>query len=315
LIRLPTERAGPRLADWIELELLFGGHDGLAQAEIESILGDDLGLEEAWTLHDQDDPSAPPAEPDDSRELIQGRVEQALMALEGRRRRTGDQYPIGPHGPRVVVDRDWRDRPEFAFLALLSARVTFQLGAVIDAHEPALLFERLVKTALRNYLNGEAARFGWPLDGEFDGDIYERIATLASLMREHPQREFRSVSTDGKDHGLDVAAWAPFDDRGSQVIVLCQCGIGSDFREKVLPERRWPDLIRFLAPTTTALAVPFEDFGGRNSDTAWNSLAIDAGILLDRSRLTRFADASAEPNLIQALVGWVDQSLPHFLED
>lgn len=107
-----------------------------------------------------------------------------------------------------------------------------------------------------------------------------------------------------------MVAWAPFDDRASKIIVLCQCGIGADYEEKTLPPQRWPDLIKFVAPPVRALAVPFEDFGGRSLDEKWRSLAVDAGMLLDRTRIARFAKADDEAGLRAALSGWIVEVVP-----
>jgi hypothetical protein len=310
MIKLPTDRSGSPLADWLELEILFGDREALSLSEIEGILVDDLGLEEPWIYNPDNDGDQAPPVPDDGREMIQFRIEEALLLIDNRRLRTGDRYPIQVERSRAIRSLSWHEATAFAFMTLLSARVAYQMGQVIPHHEPAKLFERVVKTALKNYLNGHSARFGWPLDGEFAGDIYSRIRTLAALMKERPQRDFHTVSTDGKDHGLDVAAWAPLDDRGSQVVVLCQCGIGADFQEKVLPPTRWPRVINFLATHLTALAIPFEDFGGSSSRTAWDSLAADAGILFDRSRLTQLADIDSEPGLRQEVSNWIDQTMP-----
>ncbi len=111
------------------------------------------------------------------------------------------------------------------------------------------------------------------------------------------------------DFGLDVAAWRSFDDRESKVVILCQCGIGADFEEKPLPPSRWGKVIDFVCPPLTALAIPFQDFG---PDAKMRSLAVDAGILLDRTRLAKFANLSSDAGLQTDISGWILEVLPSF---
>lgn len=310
VIRLPANFDSISLTDWVEVELLFGSHTELSQTEMLGLLTDDLGAAEQFDMVDGNIEQAPAAGEDSS--ALQLQLENVWLLLDERAARAGSAYPFSTSGLKVVATGGWQAHLEYAFLALLSARFLLGLANDIPTHTPAVLFEKLVKTALKNWLNGRSARFGWPLEGEFVGTIHERIAHLAKLMNERPHPELTTVTTDQKDHGLDVVAWVPLDHRASQVIVLCQCGIGRDFAEKVLPTGRWPSVIDFLAPPLTALAVPFEDFGAGEAGTHWRSLAKDAGILFDRTRIARFASVADEPDLEARITDWISQVLPVF---
>jgi hypothetical protein len=230
-------------------------------------------------------------------EELSALVENAFLTLDLRAKRTGCRYPIRLEHGRASMVGDWTDHLAYAFLAALNMRVVLGLASTIDHHRPAVLFERLVRTALARYVGGTAARFGVP-DPDFKGDFQERARQLAAAMRERAQPELTTVTPQQQDHGLDVVAWRHFDDRPSKVVILCQCGIGDDYEDKALPPDRWPQIINFVCAPLRALAIPFQDFG---PEPKMRSVAVDAGILLDRTRIARFARITSDKTLRRCL--------------
>ncbi len=310
MIRLPTARKPREIADWIEAELIFGNRDSLSMTEVRALLSDDFGYAEEWSDATFAEDHADLGALDHDEELLLENVEAAFLLLEQRSLRTGVRYPLTASTGRWEYSKDWSSALEYGFLVLLNTRVLLGLGSTVDHHEPAILFERLVKTALASYLCGDAARFGVP-HPDFSGDFTSRARALAVKIQERPVRDLSTVTAHQGDYGLDVIGWRSFDDRESKIVVLCQCGIGADFEGKVLPVERWKRVIDFACNPVTALAIPFQDFG---SGPKVRSLTIDAGILLDRSRISKFANMDLDETLADDLTAWIRTAIPSFLQ-
>lgn len=57
----------------------------------------------------------------------------------------------------------WQDCLVYAFLVALNARYVYGLSS--ETSMAARIFERVVQTAMANYVDGEAEHFGWPREG------------------------------------------------------------------------------------------------------------------------------------------------------
>lgn len=311
MIKLPTARQAREIADWIEAELLFGERESISPTEMRGLLSDDLGLAEEWADVAFADDGQTQQELDDDEDRLQDTVEEAFLLLEHRAVRTGERYPLALTAGRWERSGEWTSALDYGFLVLLNVRVLLGLGGIVDHHTPAILFERLVRTALAAYVSGEAARFGVP-HSDFDGDFPDRAKALAKLMRERPIRDLTTITPQQGDYGLDVAAWRSLDDRESKVVILCQCGIGDNFEDKALPVERWKRVIDFVCTPVTALAIPFQDFA---PEQKIRTVALDAGLLLDRSRIARFADLEADETLADDITAWITSALPSFFTE
>ena len=311
MIKLPSARKSRELADWVEAELLFGDHDSLSPTEVRGLLSDDLGIQEEWTDATFGEDFRDQESIEEDEDQLSQTIESAFLLLETRATRTGSQFPLAMDGGVWRVGSDRPSHLEYSFLVLLNLRVVLGLADRVDHHKPAMLFERLVATALANYLCGEAVRFGVP-HPDFEGSFEQRSKALAKRMRERPMKPLTTISAHQGDYGLDVAAWRLFDDRESKIVVLCQCGIGADYEGKCLQPRRWEKVIDFVCTPLTALAIPFEDYATAEKV---RNLATDAGLLLDRSRIARFAKASDHPGLSEEIEKWIQDALPSFSGD
>lgn len=295
----------------MEAELLFGDHQFMSRTSVQGLLTDDLGFAEEWAVTEFSEGESPLDEIEEADVALSQTIEDAFLLLDRRSARAGSSYPFSQIAHGLERVKPWQDAVEYSFLTLLNARCLLGLGTTISHHQPAILFERLVATALSRYISGEAARFGVP-HSDFQGDFPARAKGLATRMCERPISNLTTVTPQQGDFGLDVAAWKSFDDRDSKVVILCQCGIGNDFNEKTLPRERWSKVIDFVCAPLTALAIPFQDFG---AEASVRSLAVDAGILLDRTRIARFADVDKDAGLRQDIVAWMDSAIPLFMEE
>lgn len=319
MIQRPANLSVFALADWLEAELLIGEHTSLSDAQLQGLLSDDLGGVDEWdeTLLAvaADDAEEVEAAFDLAAEGVEVLEEDLAIVIAGaraeierRRAIAGVRYPLEISGEIIKQRGPWTSYPEYTFLSMLSLRHDLGLAGLIDAAVPAKLFERLVVTALKYYLKGESRRFGWPLDPAidgFEGTFVERATMLAQLLSEKPHSDMHTVNHDQKDYGLDVVAWRSFDNRGSQVVMLCQCGIGSDWADKALPPGRWPKVIEFLASPVLALAYPFYP-DPTAQETKWAAVSADCGVLLDRLRVARYSRVDITPGLRTSIEEWIE---------
>ena len=311
LVEVPP--SAHQLADWIELRFVVDGVDSFSYADLRAALGeplmeeppeefDDFDLDEATVeaeglmrsrIHDRES---------DSQSVTDVVVTDAMIELEIREKAMQgySPYSVTSEGvSRTYTGGDLVQR----FLTLLAARLHYHINAELPAHEPAILFERLVTVALDNML-GSSKRFGWPYreDG-VDGPFKEAVVSLAELMGERLGNGY-SVSPSTKDHRLDVAAWHSFNDgMPHQVVLLCQCGIGNDVEDKQLAIDVWTDVIAFSSTPLKALAFP--TYLGEWAEPKQFERARVAGVLFDRIRIASLVtDEHLSGELQQDIERW-----------
>ena len=309
-----TPPSGHQLADWVELHLIIDGAGSVTRADLSRAMGmeplveeppevfDDFDLDGATVAAEaavrsqlHDDAAANVSVGDTV-------ITDAIIELEDRQHAMQEHSPYVVSGDRVET-RDAGTHTVQRFLTLLAARSHYGIGGELRADEPAILFERLVTVALRN-LVGNGRRFGWPYreDG-LEGNFEEASRRLAEEMGEKIGPLY-SASPSTKDHGLDVAAWRSFNDgRPHQVVLLCQCGIGSDVENKALSVAAWADVISFSSLPLQALAFP-TTLGEWKEEKQFHQ-ARKCGVLLDRVRLVGLArDDDLPQDLRQDIERW-----------
>ena len=191
--------------------------------------------------------------------------------------------------------------PEYMTCLLLSL-----YGLPGHTQIPSRLFEKMVCTAVRQYLAGQAVVFGWPIAVDTDEledeetAIKRMVKSVASEMRE---RFCEAPAARFKDRGVDVIAWLPFADmRSGQVAVLLQCGAGLNWRNKLpVPLDAWCQYIHWASNPVKAFAVPCVI-----DNKQWHDISKDRGILFDRIRiLNLLPNGVQDPTLRQELKEWV----------
>lgn len=246
------------------------------------------------------------------------RVTDLIREVEFRGQVVGAKYPLEVDASGVTLRSTWREAPEYPFLALLAARVS--MGVDISHHRPARMFEELVAVALAEFLGGEGLRFGWPAaPGETFLGFPQKVRDLASKLQEIPGA-MRNVSPDSNDYALDVVAWRQFDDdkpeeaTPGQIVILCQCGIGKDWREKTIDLKKWDEVIQFSGQTLGGLAFPHLPSREDEKLHIWFDIATAPSIPFDRLRLASLLEsATLAPEVRAEVIDWVDQTNPLFL--
>lgn len=330
MIALPPagNRRHTALADWVELELLFGGSATLSHVELLDVLTDDPGgdttdedlahleaiygeqIDDEFIAQRRNDARAQAEEGISEPEQI---VEATWLELAFREQVVGDAYPVQVNEGLATGRGDWQQTTSYAFLAMLAARVAY--GLSLPVQEPARRFEELVTVALEAYTGGEAVRFGWPHNrDEFPTDFKKAARDLAHRLGEKPGG-MEAIGTNAKDYALDVVAWRGFSDqRRGQHILLCQCATGKDWNEKVISERGWEKVIDFTVAPTRSVAFPFVPSREEADVIQWLDVAFKGGVPFDRLRIASLAaDVAVGQSLIDDMGKWVtvaQQSLP-----
>jgi len=168
------------------------------------------------------------------------------------------------------------------------------------------LFERMSAVAINRYVGGQVFVFGWPVVGDTDPNISERMKQVSEAIKEVLTE---APASRYKDRGVDIIAWKPFTERdglhcSNQLVVLSQCSAGHNWREKTreLPLQSWTQYFRWGFDPIVAFIVPTiieEDL--------WHEICREVnGLVLDRIRLVNLlADGIDEEPLKTELAAWV----------
>ena len=136
---------------------------------------------------------------------------------------------------------------------------------------------------MKKYLGGVAIRIGAPRRSPVPSGFPKAVRYAAEQLGEEFGYGKLEIQQSGDD-GVDVIAWRSFgDNRPSQLVILAQCAIGTDWANKrsELDLKVWDHHIRWHTGPLKAFSVPFViDTGG-----TWTETAARGGVVLDRTRL------------------------------
>lgn len=280
MIEIPDPDSVTKVADWVELNISVA-NNSLSKAAVASALERVLGNEPPETFI---------ASVWRELERRQHLYSSSLFCVED----------------RTVKPETNEQPPEYLACLLLSL-----FGIQGDTRLPAKLFERLTCEAVRYYLSGHAAVFGWPFDPEDREDeqeesqIKRKIRKLADDLGERfieaPLSPFK------KDRGIDVVGWMPFrEKRSGQVVILLQCAAGHNWKiKRPVPLDAWREYIHWGCSPIIAFAVPCIV-----NERDWHDTSKDNGILFDRVRIVNLlSEGIRDQTLNQDLNTWVRQQL------
>ncbi|MBE2317814.1 hypothetical protein DVA67_017665 [Solirubrobacter sp. CPCC 204708] len=329
MIELPAgDPTVEELADWAELEIMFGDTLGMGTGQLAQLFANAFGDDEPDELRLEQEQLTDDEMEFDERSLREDiraaaaagdspssrRADDVLRELSFRAQVVGGAYPLSVDGGGIELLRLWDDDPLYAFLALVGARL--ESGLDIPFHEPAWLFEEIVACALARYVGGTGYRFGWPQkDGEPIEDFVAKARRLSKRLGELPGA-MRNVSPAAKDYTLDVVAWRSFADdtpeqpTPGQLVVLCQCGIGKDWAAKSMQVGKWREVIQFSVEPIAALAFPHTPSRVDSELHRWHDVASSPSIPFDRLRIASLLTVEDLPGaLIARLRDWIERSL------
>lgn len=278
MFELPDADDAQRVADWVELELALE-RESISKAWLTSIIEQSTGEQ--------------PSEP------FLSDIWRVLGERARRYRHT-----------RFAIEADLAFRiespePPEPYLACL----LFSLYGMNNRRNDPKLFERLIALCIKEYLGGKSYVFGWPPQDDVPANIESRVKEVCSVTKEKfgeaPQHRY-------KDRGVDVISWKPFfentpEHRSNQIVILSQCAIGSDWRNKTsqIPLRAWGEYIHWATQPITAFAVPtviHEDL--------WHDISTEAGLLFDRIRIVNYMPLPfPDADLFDAISNWVGSEI------
>lgn len=152
---------------------------------------------------------------------------------------------------------------------------------------PERIFEEISVCSLRNYINGEAIRFGWPrvrtvLPSRFGAAITQ----ISELMGEGGGATEFAVNSGKNDAGVDVVSWKKIDDRMGKMMIWGSCATGDNWEQK-LRELDPSSFCRQYFNSHPEL-LPAKSFFTSHvvSRQEWREYTRRAGILFDRLRIS-----------------------------
>lgn len=277
MIHLPDDPSPLALADWLEVSLLgqIDEPHRISDTEITGLM-DEAGID-----------------PEINFANVRAEIGARIGIL-------GHAYPIVRDGQGFSKRAGWELCLHYTFMLLASLNqhyeeLVFKGGT---ANRPAEIFEWLTGLALQKYVAGKVVRIGAPRREPVPGGFPEAVKYLAAQMAEEFGYGELELQHSGDD-AVDLAAWRPqVDRRPSQMIILAQCAIGIDWREKRsdFSEKVWRRHIRWHTDPVPAFAVPFFHEPGNT----WRETAVRGGIIFDRARIMSLVDQASIPGELTA---------------
>jgi hypothetical protein len=228
------------------------------------------------------------------------------IGIEIRRRRhiLNSAYPFQIEGNRLVYQPS--RTLVYEFCLAVSQSPSLNEGAFAEL---PVAFERLARDVLVCFLGSgaEGVRTGWPPD-EFDPRpprLKQVISSLSRRMGESTGEWKWSPEAglpddpepkDRKDEGLDFVVWKAFPDgRAGRVCLLGQCACGNDYPTKFNDiEADFRTLSRWVRPMSCAWPLRvFTTPRHIPNDIYFRTVNEDAGLTLDRSRITMIAESNS----------------------
>lgn len=295
MIQPPTTLHPQALADWIEASVLFDAPEPEGThsfAEIKKV------LEEAEV-------------PD-----VEAQLTNVLLTNQTRRIAIKQAYPIATYDFGFQRQGEWTAFVPYSFLLLLSLRHHYRVLArnQRETLRGAELFEFLSLFALERYLNARVVRIGFPRRRPVPANFSRSVEYLCAQCQELFGGGVL-VAGDEQDDKLDLVGWLPFPDaRPGQVIVLAQCGIGTDWETKLthLSLNTWNRHVRWHAfPPTRAFFVPFHHEDG----IPWGRSSAEGGVIFDRLRVAWLSGhANLPQDFLDIMKGWCDGQVDRLLQ-
>lgn len=316
----PASWTPDRLADWIEYQLMFSSAKTFSRSTLRDIIEEDLGTDDLLgydsadfsDVDEFDELASKRAGRDAAAEGVSEADElssDAFVVLEDRAAFVGEKYPFKVESDLITTAvQSWHDSVVYAFLLALNARYVYGLSS--ETNLPARIFERLVRVALAAYVDGEAEHFGWPRDSPpGERNFAAALPVLLRKLGERAAIKYEDIPAKIKDNEVDVFAWRPpGDGRRGQLILMCQCAIGSGWNDKGIRLDKWDPFITFAVTPVGAAAFPFvprameED---PNFDYLYLSRSV--GLWFDRLRLAVLIDESKlDERLRAAMISYIE---------
>lgn len=287
MIALPETQDPVALVDWLETSVLTEKTNRISDAAIVDVLTE--------------------ADVDDDPDTL---VTSMHQTVRFRGRIVGTGYPLRKDGLGFSRIGPWESYLPYSFMLFASLNQSYVELSYMkgSANRPAELFENLAAKAIENYLDCTVIRIGAPrrspVPTAFPGALEYAVAQICEPIG---QRDLEKQ--DSGDDGVDLIGWRPFgDSRASQAMILAQCSIGTDWKDKRdgVSLEMWKRHIDWHSGPLKGFAVPFHHEQGGS----WRETATRAGIIFDRLRIAKLVDSkSLTKTITKSMAAWCAQRL------
>jgi hypothetical protein len=291
MITVPTSQEAVILVDWLEASLLTQSVSRIS----------DTAIIDALTEADFDDPD--------------GLLVDISQTLRTRSRAIGALYPFRRDGLGYARTGSWKKYLPYSFMLFTSLNQTYEElnFAGGSGNRPAELFETLASKAIEKYLDCSVIRIGaprrTPVPSQFPDALEYAVRELGEIIGKRDLEKHASG-----DDGVDLIGWRSFGDaRASQAIILAQCAIGTDWRDKRdgVSLDLWRRHIDWHSTPLKGFAVPFHHEEG----ASWRETATRAGIVFDRLRIAKLVASSVlSATTKRAMASWCETRCNKILE-
>jgi len=272
IVALPAGADPGDLADWLEIKALAADDGDASRGDLESALRPSPG----FTERSADD--------------VDRIVTDTFSEIRLRQTAASRGYPFDVDEDLLLSTRPdaWTDRSSY-LLCLCLSWFGFAATRGVDA-KPERIFEDLSVAVARNYLGGEAVRFGSPrVPVELPASFRVAVTRLAQeLLREGGAASDQRLHWT-KDDGLDVVAWRDHPDGGpGKLILFGACAAGDNWETKVMELNpvAWVQNWMVRPPTVAPVKAFFLPHRIRDR---WEYHTRRAGMLFDRCRIASWA--------------------------
>lgn len=291
MITLPAALDAVSLVDWLEASLLTQNAGRISDTAVIDVLSE--------------------ADANDPDELLA----TITQTVRTRGNIVGAAYPFRRDGLGFARTGTWRRHLPYSFMLFTSLNQSYVelnfAGGI--ANRPAELFEVLAAKALERYLDCSVIRIGaprrQPIPPQFPRALEYAVAELGEIIG---QRDLEDH--DSGDDGVDLIGWRSFGDtRASQAIILAQCAIGTDWRDKRdgVSLEMWRRHIDWHSAPLKGFAVPFHHEAGKS----WRETATRAGIIFDRLRIAKLVAANElSAQTREAMIEWCETRCEKIVE-
>jgi len=218
------------------------------------------------------------------------------------------QYPFEIGENFIIAKSSFQDSLEYSFPLLLSTHDFFPETEIFDWNIVGDLFELYCASSLQQQI-GNSILIGNNFGG-LPSDFDVCLTTVCEIMNERKGPKHMKAS-DFQDAGVDIIAYKNFDQRKGQIVLLVQCASGKNWYKKGgdIKPKLWSELIFWNVDPIKSLTFPFAyDFDSPRAEVEWIYSAYDAGLLLDRLRLSFFSSAISRYDL-SPIHNWIKTQL------
>ena len=247
--------------------------------------------------------------------LLESILQDTVTEIQRRIKSCSGNYPYKLDKRQNILSIDNTINEYYTWIyhyLLIATRNNMKVNRIKDELDGALIFEKLSKYVLTNYLGEKSV--GVVFGTAEGGGFFEKLSYLIKKLKEgvlHPRN--RDITYTPQDDKLDVVAWIPFEDnQSSKIICFGQCKTGTNWKGTVTQLRvsnflkKWFARHPGLDPIETFLITDVINHADFYHRTVGN-------LFFDRCRLLNYSSViDGEDEWYSALKTWTKSVMDQF---